>query len=176
MPLPRYEMEQDIIAALHAAGPNGMLMRTLRTQLDLTASRLSPMISDMADRGLITTTGTTSDRRAFLSQPSKDDLEKHVLDASKPCRMDSNVIKYSPERARCDLNATTAPSNTITPANFTGKYLSLPPAELSRAQSLAALAIETYDQGEPDIAHHIAQKAIDRFRNALLGAIKRSTG
>lgn len=174
MPLPRYEIEQDIIAALHAAGPNGMLMRTLRTQLDLTASRLSPMISDMAERGIITTTGTTSDRRAFLSQPSKDAPEKNVLDASLPCRMDSNVIKYSPERARCDLNATTAPSNTITTAKLPGQRIS--PAELTRAQSLAALAIETYDQGEPDIAHHIAQKAIDRFRTALLGAIKRSTG
>ena len=171
MPLPRYEIEQDIIAALHAAGPNGMLMRTLRTQLDLTASRLSPMISDMADRGLITTTGTTSDRRAFLSETSKP-----APDEKKPCRTDAESINYDPKTVRCELNATTAPSNTITPANFTGKHHRLPPAELSRAQSLAALAIETYDQGEQDIAHHIAQKAIDRFRNALLGAIKRSTG
>ena len=176
MPLPRYEMEQDIIAALHAAGSNGMLMRTLRTQLDITASRLSPMISDMAERGIITTTGTTSDRRAFLSEPSKAAPEKNAPDDKMPCRTDDEVIHYDPEIVRCELNAPPASSNTITTANFTGKEQRATPAELTRAQSLAALAIETYDQGEPDIAHHIAQKAIDRFRNALLGAIKRSTG
>ena len=176
MPLPRYEMEQDIIAALHAAGPNGMLMRTLRTQLDLTASRLSPMISDMAERGIITTTGTTSDRRAILLETSKDAPEKNAPDDKSPCRTDAEVIHYDPDIGRCMINTPPALSNTITTANFTGKQQRISPAELTRAQSLAALAIETYDQGEPDIAHHIAQKAIDRFRTALLGAIKRSTG